>query len=320
MDDLNRNPGEPKPDALVRAGDVSFMGRPLMDVVQEALPPETAPLSIDDWKAMSNEERVGFLLWFLDEFKQNTEGITVQLPRLKYPGSGNKWWSLEGENGKAIPVDELRGVILTKAECRVFYKPDPSGEDKVVEGAVPDCMSADCVTPDEMSSDRQHPTCAGCPQSKWGSGKGGVGQACKKRIRSYQLLRRLDEKAKETIGELDDVPTFISLPPTALRPMSHYAVQLTKQKKPMSFFETVFALIPAKNKNGVEYSGLKLIPGEKLSYTEVKKVKNVKEVYGEFMRFRTGKDLIEDVKADVQAEREAGLGAVDPDNPEEEIL
>lgn len=306
--------------ALAKQDAMSFMGRPLSDVVRDTLPPETAPLSPDDWAAMSAEERTGFLIWFLDEFKQNTEGITVQLPRIKFPSSGSMWWSIESPDGKAIPVDEMRGVILTKAESRVFYKPNPNGEDKVVEGQVPDCMSADCVVPDAMSGQRQSPTCATCPQAKWGSGKGGVGQACKKRIRVYQLLRKLDVSTKTMTGELDDVPTFISLPPTTLRPMSHYVVQLAKQHKPLSFYETVFGLVPAKNKSGVDYSGLKPTPGAKLTYQEAMKVKTAKETYGEFMRFRTGKDLIEDIKADVQADAEAGVHAVDPDNPEEEIL
>ena len=284
--------------ALVKAGPKMFMGRPLSEVVKDLLPPETAPLSPDDWKAMPETERLAALEWFLDELQQNTEGVTVGFPRIKYPGSGTAFWQLEGPDGKLVPVSELRGVILTKAECRVFYKPNPDGSDSVVEGAIPDCMSADCVIPDEQSSEKQSKTCATCPQSKWGSGKGGMGQACKKRIRLYQLLRTLDVKERACTGSLEEVPTFISLPPTAIRPISNYVVQLSKAKKPLSFYETSLGLVQAKSKGGKEYAGLAPGAGEKLNYFEAKKVKDAKETYGDMMRFRGGKDLIEAIRED----------------------
>jgi hypothetical protein len=296
---------DPPPDPRKQV----FQGRFLAEVVKDAAPPETAPLDVKDWEGMSEVERLDFMVWLLDELGQNTEGLTVQFPRIKYPTSGSSFWELDMGDEKPVPVAVLEGVILTKAECRVYYPPDESGEDEVTEGAIPLCVSADCRVPDDVSQEKQHPTCKGCPKSAWGSGKGGRGQACKKRIRVYQLVRglKMGKKGMECTGPLEEVPTFLSLPPTALKPFAAYATTMVKGSKALSFYMTRLGLKDAKNWAGKEYSALDPSAGDKLTKEESNKVKAAKELYGEMMRYRGGKELIEDLAQDTPQGRDTSM-------------
>jgi hypothetical protein len=302
-------------DAIARIRPTTLAGRLLTELVKEATPPPTMPGTLEEWKGMSEAERLDMLEWFVGELQENTEGIGVQFPRIKYPTSGTSFWQVDTGESELMPVSALAGVILKKAECRVFYK--PTADDSITEGAIPDCFSGDLITPDPEAQNKQSETCATCRQSKWGSGKGavdgkgGAGQACKTRVRVYMALRSLmpgKGGRMECTGPLEQVPTFLSIPPTGKTPMSIYVTTLSNQTKALSAVTTRFGLSPKKNKAGQEYSALDPSSVGIIDRAEARMIKGMKEVYGEMMKYRSGKDFLADIAADSQQ----GIQGADP--------
>lgn len=109
-------------------------------------------------------------------------------------GAGSKRISVRGGvfrlivNGEEIAKNENRGmnvVIVNGARKvgRTFYAGsyDPSTP------SIPDCWSIDGEKPDENSRNRQHSSCAECPQNIKGSGQGG-GRACRFKQRLAVVL------------------------------------------------------------------------------------------------------------------------------------
>ena len=72
-------------------------------------------------------------------------------------------------------VTEVSGYPLYYYQTRRYYKKPPTPGAK---GAPPDCWSADCIKPSEDGVDIQADSCAACPNSKFGTGRSGSGQAC----------------------------------------------------------------------------------------------------------------------------------------------
>lgn len=61
--------------------------------------------------------------------------------------------------------DTLRCVVLLWSESRAFWK-DEFGKG---ESKSPTCRSTNMIVPDDASLEKQAPTCAACPHSKWGA-------------------------------------------------------------------------------------------------------------------------------------------------------
>ena len=307
-------------DAIAKVEDLRLKtlgGRLLAELAKEAAPPPTMPGTLEEWKAMSEADRLTELEWFVGELQENTEGLDIQLPRIKYPSSGTTFWQVDTGESELMPVSALAGVMLKKAQCRVFYK--DTGDDNVTEGAIPDCYSGDLIRPDAEAAFKQHETCSGCPKSLWGSGKGGRGQACKVRVRVYMALRSLmpgKGGRMECSGPLEAVPTFLSIPPTGIKPMSVYTVALSNQNKALSTVTTRLGLVPKNNKDGKEYSALDLSNEGVLDTPEKRQIKAMKDVYSSMMQYRSGKDFLADIAADnQQGAKDSGMDfpGTDPD-------
>lgn len=75
------------------------------------------------------------------------------------------------------------------------------------------------LAPSEMSPNKQHKDCTGCPQNQWGSGVG-KGKACKNTIR----LAVVTPNAKAS-----DQPMMITVSPTGLTPFSNYVSEIARE-------------------------------------------------------------------------------------------
>jgi hypothetical protein len=309
-------------DAIAKNDDgrpKSLGGRLLTVLAKEPTPPPTMPGTLTEWTAMSESERLTMLEWFVGELQENTEGIGVQFPRIKYPSSGTSFWQVDTGESELMPVSALAGVILKKARSRVFYK--DTGDDSITEGAIPDCFSGDMLRPDPEAMDKQHPSCSGCPKDVWGSGKGGAGKACKERLRVYMALRSLmpgKGGRMECTGPVEAVPTFLSIPTTGIKPISIYTVTLSNQSKALSTVTTRLGLVPAKSKGGKEYSALDLSNAGVLDSAESRQIMGMKEVYRDMMQYRSGREFFADMAADdQQGAKDSGMDfpgtGADPD-------
>ena len=76
-------------------------------------------------------------------------------------------------SGECVP--EVSGYPILYFHTRKFYKKPPQAGQM---GQPPDCWSADLVVPHNDSIEKQNPTCAGCPNNEWGTGRDGRSKAC----------------------------------------------------------------------------------------------------------------------------------------------
>lgn len=199
-------------------------------------------------KKVATRENAGPLAGFmfmsgggLEALRENLGGDTISpmdLDRIKIPSGNTPAWSIPDISGKSKVVQEIQGVIIGYRPTRVYWdKPFESGEKMP-----PLCASADGIvgvgTPGGM--------CSTCGFSQWGSDpKGTGGQACKQVNLLFVMLP----------GSI--LPYVFPLPPTSIPPMKKYLVQLVGQEIPSYTAITNFALAPAKNKGGIEYSVIK---------------------------------------------------------------
>ena len=229
------------------------------------------------WGAMTPADRDDAIAFFQTEDAATTEGLAVTFPRWKFPTSGGTRFILDTEDPEAPELKEIAGVVVAKIPGRGYYEPGQAA----AKGTPPLCASADGVAPDVSPSPASGAkTCAACPFSQWGSGKDGQGhatrgQACKYRIRAFFLR---DSNA---------VPEYISLPPTAGKPFAQYAVALKQLRLPMIAVETIFGLSKQVSGQGVEFSGLTLKVGRRLSFPEMRTARAIADQFEAHMR-RTG--------------------------------
>lgn len=278
-----------------------YFGLTYEEVAALPKPPETAPCTPEEWQELSAEDRVALLKTLAVFDEDTTRGLTIGIPRLKYPTSGTVFWDVPGADAG---VKTLNFVILKKSENRVFY---PPSDEPPKTGELPTCMSEDKITADPESIQVQSPTgkCEDCQWSRWKSGKGGEGQACKVRVRLYIAMQNQIGADKV----IEPIPTFISLPPTAIKPFGDYASGMKKGRRQLQAYVTNFGLVKATNKGGTEYA--KLVPscGEKLGVKDFLKVTKMIEEYGPLMEWRGAKAMGEEFAADAHQHQ----GDVDAD-------
>ena len=231
-------------------------------------PPAGVPLSQDEWTAMTTNERRAALTFLMEEAAETTKGIEIHFPRVKYPASGTRFWEVPSPTGEPTAVRELEGVVVFKQPTRAYWPLDVE-----VGNNPPLCASLDGITP-VASPTQQAPTCAACPHSQWGSGREGRGQACKSRLNTFVLL------------DGEDIPTLISLPPSALKGFSQYAVQLRKIRSALLATTTIFGLTEARSGTGISYTGLALHAGRPLTFREMRRARGVREMFESAMARR----------------------------------
>lgn len=231
-------------------------------------PPPGVPITPDEWDAMPAEERQAALAWLAEEQAQTTDGVQITFPRVKYPTSGASFWEVPTATGEPEAVKAIEGVVVFKQPVRAYW---PAMAE--VGNTPPTCASMDSLVP-VASPTQQAPTCGACPQAQWGSGKDGRGQACKSRLNVFLVQP----------GE--EIPTLLSLPPTALKAFGQYAVQLRKMKIPLIGITTIFGLTDAKSGGGMTYKGIALKIGRRLTFAEMKQAHAVRELFEQAMAQR----------------------------------
>ena len=236
--------------------------------------PHGLPFSEDEWTALSPTEQQEAIAFFREESAATTEGLHVTFPRAKFPTSGSSFWEIPSVTGEPEAAKEIEGVVVCKQNTRAWWG-DPKTQETSFEitNTAPTCSSLDGVTPIE-SEDRQAMSCAGCPHARWDTGKDGRGQACKSRLNVF-ILRPGDE-----------IPTLISLPPTAIKPFGAYAVGLRQKKSALIAVTTIFGLQDAKSSGGTAYKGIALRMGKPLTFTEMKAARTISDAFESAMRSR----------------------------------
>jgi len=242
----------------------------------ESVPPQLAEYFPDEaeWQGLSSPVRIAAIEFLLEEMKTTTEGLpSPAFPTIKYPTSGASFWEVPNAKGEPEPVKEIEGVIVFKQLVRVFY---PWGQ--AVSKQPPTCASLDLIRP---SADIAQPQdggkgCAGCPQAQWGTAKNQAGeltrgQACKQRLRVF-LLR-----------PGDPIPMLLSLPPTALKAFSQYAVQLRQSKASLLAVTTLFGLTDANSGGGTPYKAVTLKVGARLPFVQMQEAANVRAAFEQQM-------------------------------------
>ena len=236
--------------------------------------PSGLPFSETEWTGMSPTEQQEALAFFRSESAATTEGLQVTFPRAKFPTSGSSFWEIPSVTGEPEAAKEIEGVVVCKQNTRAWWG-DPKTQETSFEitNTAPTCSSLDGITPIE-GPDRQAMTCAACSHGQWGTGKEGRGQACKSRLNVF-ILRPGDE-----------IPTLISLPPTAIKPFGAYAVGLRQKKSALIATTTIFGLQDAKSSGGTAYKGIALRMGKPLTFVEMKAARAISDAFESAMRSR----------------------------------
>ena len=188
--------------------------------------PETfalAPLS-DDLAQMLNEE--------LDGLGQ------VPFDAVKIPSGGGLAFEIPGDDPDAPETAQsLLGVIVHHHPINAYWEHDFDGSNNL-----PDCSSMDGKRGLDVKTGEVR-DCADCPFNQFGSGRNGVGKACKNGHRIY-LLR-----------ENEALPILLTLPPTSLKSFKEYlAKRLVMKGKRSTDALTAIKLKREKNGDGIAYS------------------------------------------------------------------
>ncbi len=175
---------------------------------------------------------------------QQDLGREFNFPKIKVPSGGSISFEITNENGKVIPVTEIKGIILDKFALKTWYI--KSFEEKTDEDTgIPDCWSPDNErgTGCEAAGIPAGQLCKDCPKGQWGSDrKGGRGKDCQDKIRVYILQ------------ENEMFPVFIDLPPTSTKNFVDYIQRITNKKLVHYSVVTSISLEKAKSDSKIEYS------------------------------------------------------------------
>jgi len=170
--------------------------------------------------------------------RENLAGMNLSLfdlQKIKVPAGGGISWEVTDNNGILDSVKSIDCAILLWKFIRGYWKDDlESGKT-----SPPDCKSDDGI----VGVGNPGGVCEKCPLSKFGTDpKRGRGQACKQKI---VLLALMPDKM---------FPQPIFVPPTSIKAVRSYFLNLTGQNRPFNTVLTNLALRKNKNADGTEYS------------------------------------------------------------------
>jgi len=175
---------------------------------------------------------------------QQDLGREFSFSKIKVPSGGSISFEITNENGKVVPVTEIKGIILDKFALKTWYM--KSFEEKTDEDTgIPDCWSPDNErgTGCETAGIPVGQLCKDCPKGQWGSDRrGGRGKDCQDKIRVYILQ------------ENEMFPVFIDLPPTSTKNFVDYIQRITNKKLSHYAVVTSIGLEKAKSDSKIEYS------------------------------------------------------------------
>ena len=201
-----------------------------------------AALAVQEAPAAPVTETTGFLLPFMveSEFSQedlaeDTAGMQINFPRVKMPSGGGLVFEVPtADPAKPEIVEKLRGIILYHHPKNAYW---PNGLDED-ESVPPECSSLD----GKLGVGDPGTYCVDCPHNQWGSGKDGIGKACKNGFDLY-LLRS---------GEA--MPLLITIPPTSIKPFASFVTSFTSRMRGTYGSIVEIGLSKAKSVGGIAYS------------------------------------------------------------------
>ncbi len=151
---------------------------------------------------------------------------------VKVPTGGGLQWELPGAEGGEME-STFDGVIVGVQVVRSYWPGEFSGENNP-----PQCSSRD----GKHGVGNPGGECEICPLNEWGSGKNGVGTACRERKRIYILRPN------------SYLPLVLSLPVTSIKHVRKYQIRLLNQRLPLHGVVTRFGLERTKSATGISYS------------------------------------------------------------------
>lgn len=229
----------------------------------------------------------------LEALRENLQGATIrphELPRIRIPGAGGPAWIADDENGEPTALTKFQGIVLAIRDVRVYWK---LGFDAGQAGKSPDCKSDDGI----VGIGAPGGECSRCPLAQFGTGKEGVGQAC----RASKLLFVLRP------GDL--LPIVVPLPPGSHQPLKGYLVRLLNKGIPYFAAVTEFSLSKETSKGGIAYSALSPRIVSKLSDSERDAIKRLREGFAPL--FESAKAETRDAVAPPEPGPKAEEGAQD---------
>lgn len=234
----------------------------------------------EEWEPMSLPERIALIDFFRGEQQQGLDKIDVKFPRVIFPQSGGAW-QIPTTEGQPRYAPEFEAVIVLVQPIRAYWKPGAA-----VANNPPLCASPDSIRPITPRPDRQAEVCADCVHAQFGTAEKGRGQACKYRLNCFFLL----------VGEggaLEEIPSFVSIPPSSQKPYTQYAVQVTKLPAALIAVTTIFGLTDAKNADGTPFKMLAPRIGRKIGYKDMQMARSISDMFKSKM-IQRGIELVPD--------------------------
>ncbi len=212
--------------------------------------------------ALTENEKKQLALIEQEELQLTRDGIDLKPVRYKLNKDTCQFIDPFGQSH-----EELRGVIVFKQKVRGHWQ----------EGnKTPLCRSIGCVIGTDQADGKHN--CASCPQNEWGSGKNGVGKACKEKRRVFfvppgSMCAATIDFSSASINDFD---TFESA--------------RLQQRIPDIAAEFVARGVPAKSDQGFTYAQAQFKLGKKI--TDL----------GEMLEYRRIRELIQVAAAKMDVE------------------
>ena len=195
-------------------------------------------------------------LLFRSSANETTEAIKVNLgeggmeatglPKISIPAGGGQSFDVPTLEGTE-PKKTVEGVIVNFNDFRTYWEEGFDGS-----GTPPDCYSTDS----RVGVGTPGGECSSCPLSQWGSASDGKGQAC-------NLKRKL-----MIVPEDRNLPIVLDVPPSSLKPIKDYFLNLASFGKKFYHIISRFSLEVDKSKGGIKFSKLKIEMTRPLDETE----------------------------------------------------
>lgn len=164
---------------------------------------------------------------------------TFDFERIKVPsGKSIAWQYVDADTGKPKITETIEGIVVAWNDQKAYWK-QSLDEQGAVSGP-PQCFSVDTV----RGIGDPGVACETCKFNKFGSAKNdtGRGKACK------------DWRAIFVIRPGDILPILIPIPPTSIKNVKQYFINLAGRGIPYYRAVTQFNLSLDKNANGIEYA------------------------------------------------------------------
>lgn len=164
-------------------------------------------------------------------FLDGEEFNVFDFPETAVPSGGSTTWTVPTSDGET-EAKVLDCIILDIQRVRQFYPGAFTGES----------IPPQCASPDgKVGIGDPGGDCATCPHAQWGSADNNS-QACSERRHVLLLMP----------GSV--MPYFLNVPPSSIKALKRYTLQLAGQGKPFFAVRTQIALEKTKNATGIDYS------------------------------------------------------------------